>query len=141
MKVTARQGPTPLPPPPAPTARDANPWQFSDTARAAPPPPARQGYERLIEEIQQARIEREGGAAEEPPEAEVDAGQAPPSSSFNRVIPIVIFLVMFGSVARDLIESGGADPALVVAGFVFLAILAGLLLSFARRRSRRRQGR
>ena len=29
-----------LPPPPAPTRRDANPWKLSDTARKREPPPA-----------------------------------------------------------------------------------------------------
>lgn len=148
MDTRPPQGPGRLPPPPAPTARDANPWQFSATARQAESGEPR-GFERLIAELEQVRVEREGDGAgapadvfapghEQEPETATEP-QGRPASTFNRVFPIVILLIMFGSFARETLESRGGDEAwvpLVVAFFV-LAVFVTVVL--ARRKSRRRR--
>jgi hypothetical protein len=145
MDMRPPQGPGRLPPPPAPTARDANPWKFSATARKEEARPAT-GYERLFEELKQAQVEREGvGAPAEQPAPADEAGTEPDGrreSTFNRVFPIVILLIMFGSFAREVIESGGGDEArlaLVVAALLLVAAVAAFLaLRRVRRRARRR---
>ncbi|MCU0974696.1 MAG: hypothetical protein MUC71_00090 [Steroidobacteraceae bacterium] len=136
-----------LPPPPAPTARDANPWKFSDTARATRPnEPA--GYERLLAELEEARGEREGPADAAPrepaagPEPEPESAPAPRrESAFNAVFPLVILLIMIGSFAREVIEQEGYDdPRLAIVAAVALAAVIGAVI-LARRSARRRRSR
>lgn len=149
MDSRPSQGPGRLPPPPAPTARDANPWQFSDTARAAKPHEPT-GLERLMAELEQARVEREDGADAAPGapaaartrERRQEAEPTPRrESAFNRVFPLVILLVMIGSFAREVIEQEGPDdPRLfVVAAVAVVVVVAAVFL--ARRKARRRRSR
>lgn len=136
-----------LPPPPAPTARDANPWKFSESARAA------QRHEptvseRLVAELEQARVEREGGADAAPgastashaQEMDQEAEPAPGrESAFNRVFPLVILLVMIGSFAREVIEQEGYDdPRLfIVAAVAIVVVIAAVFLALRKARQRR----
>ena len=155
MAVPPPTGPGKLPPPPAPPARDANPWKFSETARSAPPHEPTL-YERLVAEIEQARAAQEAGAAGGPgmpPAADRpteragnDVGPAsrPPKreSTFNRIFPVVILVIMFGSFARELIEERGiGDPQLVpLFALLMVAVVAVVLVALRRSRRRRRPG-
>lgn len=145
MDLQPPKGPGRLPPPPAPTARDANPWKFSATARIERPEEPT-GYERLLAELEQARAEREGeGEAQAPPSepvAEDDAEAASRrGSALNRVFPLVILLVMVGSFAREVIEQEGYDdPRLgIVAAVAVAVVIAAVVLAL--RKSRRRRPR
>lgn len=149
MDMRPSKGSGRLPPPPAPTARDANPWKFSDTARA-PERHEPSGLERLLGELEQARVEREVGADVAPvappvaqtqemeQEAEPRQGR---ESAFNRVFPLVILLVMIGSFAREVIEQEGYDdPRLfIVAAIAIVVVIAAVFLAL--RKARRRRSR
>lgn len=108
-----------LPPPPAPVARDANPW----------PMPGGPGTPRL------ARADRP------PPARQPLPSSAPPSSSrhgLSRIVPIAVFLAVLGSIASGAFEALrrgdriGAIVPLIVLGIV----AAGLWRSIRRARGR-----
>jgi hypothetical protein len=143
MDARPPQVPGRLPPPPAPTARDANPWTFSDTARAAGPREPT-GLERLVAGLEEAQAARTGPTRAQP----AAAAERPPSpgaprreSALRHVVPLVILLVMFASIAREMIEAGGRDPSrllfVAVALLVAVTIVVLLALRVVRRRARR----
>lgn len=145
MAARPPTGPGKLPPPPAPTARDANPWKFSPTARTAEPR-EQTLYERLVAEVERAQAEQQGPAAP-PSAAESRRGQEPSppkgESSFNRIFPFVILLIMFGSFAREVIEEGGrGDPRLLplLAVLLFAVFVVAMVALRRARRRRRRSG-
>jgi hypothetical protein len=144
MDTRPPQGPGRLPPPPAPTAPDANPWPFSDTARAAGP---RQptGVERLLAGLEQAQTGRDVAGTATPPaedEAPTPAEQPRREPALQRIVPLVILLVMFASIAREMIEAGGRDPSrlafVAIALLVAVTVIVLLALRMVRRRGRRR---
>jgi len=130
-----------LPPPPAPPARSANPWEFSETARAAEPGrPSR--YQRLLDELEHA-AQPPGEASPEAPEPlfeqepEVEAPAAR-GSGFSKLFPIVVFLIMFASVAREMLEAGASREDLLVLGIgAALLIVVLVAVYFALRLARK----
>jgi hypothetical protein len=149
MDMRPSKGSGRLPPPPAPTARDANPWKFSESARVSEPHEPT-GLERLLAELEQAQAEREGRAdaapgaptAARPQEMEPETEPKPGREAvFNRVFPLVILLVMIGSFAREVIDQEGYDdPRLfIVAAIAILVVIAAVFMAL--RKSRRRRSR
>lgn len=103
-------GTTALPPPPAPTSRDANPWSISTVPTGAPP-------------------ERPERAATHPRLPRRDArGPAEPRGERNRWMPATILFFVAGAglkLAIEALESGDLDSA--VGAFVFVAMAAFVL--------------
>lgn len=98
---------TGLPPPPAPTARDANPWPMSSLTGAAPQPsrqPAPRGIQRAAR----------GGRS-----------PAPSRDGQRRWVPVAILLVIAGTgvqLAMQALESGDFEAA--IGALVILAMAA-----------------
>jgi len=143
MATLKRKEGSQLPPAPAPPARSANPWKFSETARAAEPSrPSR--YQRLLDELEHA--DQPPGEAlpeapqplfEQEPEAE---GPATRGSGFSKLFPVVVFLIMFASVAREMLEAGASREDLLVLGIgAALLIVVLVAVYFALRLARKRR--
>jgi len=97
-----------LPPPPAPTRRGANPWQFSSTARKreAPPPHVEPGpLERLASEL------GSGAGTETQNEPPLPADEAPPHEAIQRsgfgLLPLIILGMAVVIVLRTLMKARG----------------------------------
>lgn len=144
MDIHPSRGAGGLPPPPAPTARDANPWKFSDTARVtAPREPT--GYERLLAELERSQAGQESDG--KPAALPEPAGPGPEprtkrEPAFAKIFPLIILLIMFASFAREMIEAGGDDrPRLlfiVAVLLVAVVVTVFLALRMVRRRRPRR---
>lgn len=102
---------TPLPPPPAPTARDANPWQVSGA-----PAPARRAR------MPQAR----------------DAGSRPARSALRHLVAIGIVAFIAVSGAVEALRGGEPEKLIGVAFTVFILLIFFLA---RQRSARRRAGR
>jgi hypothetical protein len=138
-----RQEGSQLPPPPAPPARSANPWKFSETARATEPsPPSR--YQRLLEELerdsqQPGEVSQE---AQEPLFEQEPAAEAPAArgSGFSKLFPVIVFLIMFASVAREMLEAGASREDLLVLGIgaaLLIVVLAAVYFALRLARKQR----
>jgi len=112
---------TKLPPPPAPVARDANPW----------PMPQRQGEPRV-------RTERTRVAKHPlPPPAPIRSSR----HGLSRFVPIAVFLVILGSVASGALEAlGRGDRLGAIVPLIVLGVAAVSVWRAARRRSNRSSG-
>jgi hypothetical protein len=109
---------TKLPPPPAPVARDANPW----------PMPQRQGETR-------ARAERPRIAKH--PLDPVRSSR----HGLSRFVPIAVFLVILGSVASGALEAlGRGDRLGAIVPLIVLGVAAVSVWRAARRRRNRSSG-
>lgn len=108
MKIRRRdQTTTPgLPPPPAPTARDANPWPLSTAPRAAPA----------------ARPASESNLGTVPGKTQtVPAGRRPP----RRAVPVLVLFAALGigaGLAVDALRSGRVEDA--IGALLILAFVA-----------------
>ena len=108
-----------LPPPPAPVARDANPW------------PMPEGAGEVGRSARAPRLVRQS-----PPPAEpVHASR----SGLSRFVPIAVFLAILGSVASGAFEALGRGDRL--GAFVPLIIIGVAALSVWRRARRARRDR
>ena len=113
---------TKLPPPPAPVARDANPW----------PMPQRQGETRVRAE--RPRIAKHSLP---PPLAPVRSSR----HGLSRFMPIAVFLVILGSVASGALEAlGRGDRLGAIVPLIVLGLTAFSVWWSARRRSNRSSG-
>lgn len=138
------QGGSKLPPLPAPPARDANPWTFSETARQVEPEAA-SGAEHPQRDLDWARFEHEGDEARQArPErpSGVDTQDAEREPGFGKLLPVVILLIMFASLARELIEAQGRGEARLqtLLALVVMAAYVGVFVAL-RLTSRRRRRR
>jgi hypothetical protein len=96
-----------LPPPPAPTARDANPWPMSSTPTGMPPPP---------------RHPRASGRRPSPP---VSAGGAARPRRALPWIPLVVLFFILGTGVQMAIRALSEGDVETAAGaLVILAVVA-----------------
>jgi hypothetical protein len=109
-RTSATTGTTELPPPPAPTSRDANPWPISTVPKGVP-------------------AERPERAAPHPRRPRRDArGPAEPRGERDRWLPATIMFFVAGAglkLAIEALESGDLESA--VGAFVFVAMAAFFL--------------
>lgn len=110
---------TKLPPPPAPVARDANPW----------PMPQRQGETRV-----RAERPRRAKYPLPPPLDPIRSSR----HGLSRFVPIAVFLVILGSVASGALKAlGRGDRLGAIIPLVVLGVAAVSVWRSARRRSNR----
>ncbi|HLG53501.1 MAG TPA: hypothetical protein VI339_06320 [Steroidobacteraceae bacterium] len=116
-----------LPPPPAPTRRSANPWQFSDTARKREPPP--QDRPDLLESLMtDAHAGNDAEPGHEPPAPDDDAS---PRDVRRRpgfgLVPLIVLGMAVVIVLRMLMKARGSGDwvGLVVPLFVILFVAHG----------------
>lgn len=102
---------TPLPPPPAPTARDANPWPVTD----APAAPRRQPPPRVARRLEPGTRKARNGLRN------------------VLVIGIVAFVVLSG--VLEALQGSGPEALI---GVVFPLLIMGILFLARRQKSRRR---
>lgn len=142
IRLQSKEG-SQLPPPPAPPARSANPWTFSETARAAEPArPSR--YQRLLEELErdaqppgEVSPEAPEPLFEQEPEAEAPTARG---SGFSKLFPVVVFMIMFASVAREMLGAGASREDLLVLGIgaaLLIVVLAAVYFALRLARKRR----
>jgi hypothetical protein len=121
-KVPDQPAATRLPPPPAPVARDANPW----------PMPQQQG------EAARARLERVRVARHTLPSS--DPGRSS-HHGLSRFVPIAVFLAILGSIASGAFEAlGRGDRLGAIIPLVVLGVAAVSVWRSARRRNNRASG-
>jgi hypothetical protein len=137
MNTPFQPSQTDLPPPPAPVARDANPWQWPKVASERPRSKRANGPNPRLEHLQRLRRARdEAGTAPPAPAAPVPAppGAAAPSAATPRkrdkrgglaaIVPFGMFLIAIGVIA-----SGALDALRDGAGFgAFLPLLVFALI-------------
>ena len=110
---------TKLPPPPAPVARDANPW----------PMPQRQGETRV-----RAERPRRAKYPLPPPLDPIRSSR----HGLSRFVPTAVFLVILGSVASGALKAlGRGDRLGAIIPLVVLGVAAVSVWRSARRRSNR----
>lgn len=142
FRLQSKEG-SQLPPAPAPPARNANPWKFSETARAAEPSrPSR--YQHLLDELEhagqppgEASPEAPAPLFEQEPEAEAPAARG---SGLSKLFPVVVFLIMFASVAREMLGSGASREDLLVLGIgaaLLIVVLAAVYFALRLARKQR----
>ena len=113
---------TKLPPPPAPVARDANPW----------PMPQRQGETRV-----RAERPRLAKYPLPPPLDPIRSSR----HGLSRLVPIAVFLAILGSIASGAFEAlGRGDRLGAIIPLVVLGVAAVSVWRSARRRSNRSSG-
>ena len=113
---------TKLPPPPAPVARDANPW----------PMPQRQGETRV-----RAERPRRAKYPLPPPLDPIRSSR----HGLSRFVPTSVFLVILGSVASGALKAlGRGDRLGAIIPLVVLGVAAVSVWRSARRRSNRSSG-
>jgi hypothetical protein len=113
---------TKLPPPPAPVARDANPW----------PMPQRQGETRV-----RAERPRRAKYPLPPPLDPIRSSR----HGLSRFLPIAVFLVILGSVASGALKAlGRGDRLGAIIPLIVLGVAAVSVWRSARRRSNRSLG-
>ncbi len=118
-----------LPPPPAPVARDANPWPMprqqgdAQQGRAIPP--------RFQRPTQLPPVAPTGTPSRNP-------SPAPGRSGINRFVPFAIFLAVLGSIAANAIKAVGRGDGL--AALIPLVVVVMVAVGWWRgmRRARRR---
>ena len=111
-----------LPPPPAPIARDANPW----------PMPQRQGETR--ERAKRPRIARQPLP---PPPDPIRSSR----HGLSRFVPMVVFLAILGSVASGALKAlGRGDRLGAFIPLIVLGVAAVSIWRSARRRNHRASG-
>jgi hypothetical protein len=123
---------TKLPPPPAPVARDANPWPMPEQQGGAPRPSMAQRRE-VPQSPSELLIARQRNPAPDPVRSS--------RHGLSRFVPVAVFLAILGSIAASAFESlGRGDRLGAIIPLVVIGVAAISVWRSARRRRNRSPG-